>query len=121
MSLIEFYNPILPLLSMLVTTLLLVALAVLTILYGFCVKITPFPQYNQRIQSSWRSMASSALAAHVYYLKRTARCRRGRSPESSSDGSFVQRKHTTLSSGSFNTKSSGNGIQKLRAWSSFNN
>ena len=70
--------------------------------------------------SSWQLLVSKASAAHVYYVKRTARCRSGRSPSrfSSADESFHRQR--SMSSASFHEKPMRE-IQRIRSWNSFHN
>ncbi len=89
------------------------------IIFAMYPRQAPPAHPNERICTTWYLLSTKLNAAHVYYVKRTARCRRGRSPsQASSNGLFRMKR--TLSSRSFNTKSMRE-IQKLRAWSSFSN
>ena len=67
--------------------------------------------YSEDILLNWGMLIAKAQAAHVYYLKRSAKCRRGRSPPSSCASS---------SSSSYNKQQNKDikSIQRLRAWAS---
>lgn len=89
-------------------------------------------EYMSR-NSRWILLASKLHAADIYYIKRTARCRRGRSPsrsfssssgindDQSSEGSFRQMRTTSsVSMQERKEMKSMREICKLRAWKSFN-
>ena len=78
-------------------SLLIPVITILLFLWGRRILVSYFIiepiNRNEKIHESWILLASKMRAAHVYYVKRTARCRMGRSPSStrSSGGSFSSR------------------------------
>jgi hypothetical protein len=99
-----------PDLILLTTSLLLPAL-----LWFFVVNLRrSIPEAPLRTPNTWFLLSSKMVAAHVYYVKRTARCRRGRSPRSV--GSSLSRSRSA-SNLSFEPVEHHPG--RLRAWRSW--
>ena len=66
--------------------------------------------------NAWALLTAKAWASHVYYVKRTARCRRGRSPCSQSSGGSSR---CSLVGASFSGRADPFKAGRLRGWSSF--
>ena len=80
------------------------------------------PEPPRKTSVAWTLLSTKLVAAHVYYVKRTARCRKGRSPSStrsSSSKSSTRNLYSssfTLAGKSFDSSEK---THRLRAWSSW--